>query len=124
VSRGTFVPLISRDVLDAAVVCRSVLEGSIEEVRPICGALDVLAQIILSMTAAEAWSPDALHALLRDGALARRDAGAIHQDAFHPVRLPRIGERGPDRVLARHVRLARLALPNSNTPNIFLFSLR
>jgi len=65
VSRGTFVPLISRDVLDAAVVCRAVLDGSIEEVRPICGALDVLAQIILSMTAAEPWNPDALHALLR-----------------------------------------------------------
>lgn len=65
VSRGTFVPLISRDVLDAAVVCRAVLEGSIEEVRPICGALDVLAQIILSMTAAEPWAPDALHAILR-----------------------------------------------------------
>ena len=65
VSRGTFVPLISRDVLDAAVVARAVLDASIEEVRPVCGALDVLAQIIVSMTAAEPWHPDALFSLLR-----------------------------------------------------------
>ncbi len=65
VSRGTFLPLISRDVLDAAVVARSVLHGNIEQVQPIRGALDVLAQVVLSMTACEPLTPDALHARLR-----------------------------------------------------------
>ena len=65
VSRGTFVPLISRDILEAAVVTRAVLEGDIEPVSPICGALDVLAQIVVSATASEAWKPDDLFAMLR-----------------------------------------------------------
>lgn len=65
VSRGTFLPLISRDVLDAAVVAKAVIDGAIEQARPVCGALDVLAQIVVSMTAAEPWNPDDLFALLR-----------------------------------------------------------
>jgi len=68
VSRATFLPLIGRDVLDAAVMARAVLEGAIEPVKPVQGALDVLAQVILSMTSAEAWTPDALHAFLRTSA--------------------------------------------------------
>ncbi len=68
VSRATFLPLIGRDVLDAAVMARAVIDGAIEPVQPIQGALDVLAQIILSMTSAEPWTPDALHAFLRTSA--------------------------------------------------------
>lgn len=65
VSRGRLYPLFEKDLLSAAVVGRCVLEGEIEEVTPIEGALDVLAQIILSMTAAEAWDIDALYTFLR-----------------------------------------------------------
>lgn len=65
ISRATFVPLVSRDILDSAVVARAVLEGAVEPVKPVCGALDVLAQVLLSMTAAEPWNPDALLRLLR-----------------------------------------------------------
>jgi ATP-dependent Lhr-like helicase len=65
VSRGVLYPLFERDLVSAAVVARAVLAGDIEEVTPIEGALDVLAQIVLSMTAAEAWDIDALYTFLR-----------------------------------------------------------
>ncbi|MBZ5587692.1 MAG: DEAD/DEAH box helicase [Acidobacteriia bacterium] len=64
-SRGTFVPLVPKDLLGAAVMARAVLEGGIEPVRPVEGALDVLAQEIVSMTAAETWRVDDLYAALR-----------------------------------------------------------
>ncbi len=66
-SRGRLYPLHERDVLDAAVVARGVLEGDIEELAPVRGALDVLAQIILSMVAAEPWRVDELYDHLRAG---------------------------------------------------------
>lgn len=65
VSRGRLYPLFEKDLVSAAVVGGCVLRGEIEAVAPIEGALDVLAQIILSMTAAEAWDIDALYAFLR-----------------------------------------------------------
>ncbi|MCZ6508717.1 MAG: ATP-dependent helicase, partial [Acidobacteria bacterium] len=54
-----------RDLLTAAVVARCVLAGEIEATVPVEGALDVLAQIILSMVAAETWDVDALYTSLR-----------------------------------------------------------
>ncbi len=64
-SRGTFYPTHDQDFLESAVIARSVLEGDIEEVRPVAGALDVLAQIIISMTGTETWDIDDLYAQLR-----------------------------------------------------------
>jgi ATP-dependent Lhr-like helicase len=64
-SKGTFLPLVPKDLLGAAVMTRAVLEGGIEPVRPIEGALDVLAQEIVSMTAGETWCIEDLYAALR-----------------------------------------------------------
>jgi ATP-dependent Lhr-like helicase len=64
-SRGTFLPLYPRDLLSAAVVARAVLDGAIEPVAPVEGALDVLAQVILSATVGETWRVDDLFAALR-----------------------------------------------------------
>jgi ATP-dependent Lhr-like helicase len=64
-SRGTFLPLYPRDLLTAAVAARAVLEGEIEPVRPVEGALDVLAQVILSMTVGETWPVDDLFTAVR-----------------------------------------------------------
>ena len=64
-SMGTFLPLVPRDLLGAAVMTRAVMEGAIEPVRPVEGALDVLAQAIVSMTAGETWRIDDLYAALR-----------------------------------------------------------
>lgn len=64
-SRATFFPLAGRDFLDAAVMVEAVLEADIEPTTPLSGPLDVLAQIIVSMTTVEAWSPDLLYDFLR-----------------------------------------------------------
>jgi ATP-dependent Lhr-like helicase len=64
-SRGRLYALFDRDLLDAAVMARSVLEQEIEESHPVIGALDVLAQVMLSMVAAEPWDVDELYAFLR-----------------------------------------------------------
>ncbi len=64
-SRGSFLPLFPRDLLGAAVAARAVLDGEIEPVRPIEGALDVLAQVLVSMTVGETWRVDELFAALR-----------------------------------------------------------
>lgn len=64
-SRARIFPTHGRDFLDAAVVARSIHAGEIEAVRPVTGALDVLAQVILSMTAAETWQIDRLFDQLR-----------------------------------------------------------
>ncbi len=64
-SRGVLYPTHGRDFLDAAVVARSILDQDIETVRPIEGALDVLAQVILSMVVAETWRLDELFTALK-----------------------------------------------------------
>ncbi|HSR13360.1 MAG TPA: DEAD/DEAH box helicase, partial [Thermodesulfobacteriota bacterium] len=65
VSRGTFFPTHPKDFLEAAVLVPAVLNGDIEEVRPVLGALDVLAQVITSTTAVETWKIDSLFAAVR-----------------------------------------------------------
>ncbi len=68
VSRGTLFPVDSTDVLHAAVLAGSVLAQDIEEVRPVVCPLDVLAQVIVSMTGVETWDLDGLYAVLRTSA--------------------------------------------------------
>jgi ATP-dependent Lhr-like helicase len=63
-SKGLLFPLHGMDMVNAAVMARLVAEQDIEEVRPVEGALDVLAQVILSMTAMETWDIDELYDFL------------------------------------------------------------
>jgi len=64
-SRGRLMPLLGRDLLEAAVVARCVLDGEIEELKPVAGPLDVLAQVLLSMVIADDWHSDELFATIR-----------------------------------------------------------
>jgi ATP-dependent helicase Lhr and Lhr-like helicase len=64
-SRGLLFPTYGRDLVDAAAMAKAVREQDIEEVRPVDAPLDVLAQVVLSMTAMEPWDRDALFAFLR-----------------------------------------------------------
>ena len=64
-SRGRFYPLFERDLLDAVAVVQGVQEQDIEEIRPVQGPLDVLAQVVLSMVAAEPWKLEDLYRFLR-----------------------------------------------------------
>jgi len=65
VSRGLFVPTFGRDLLEAAVVARAVADQEVEPMKPIEAPLDVLAQVILSMTANETWELEVLFGRLR-----------------------------------------------------------
>jgi ATP-dependent Lhr-like helicase len=64
-SRGLFLPTHPRDFLDAAVALRAVLDGELEEIRPVAAPLDVLAQLLLSLVATEAWRLDELYDFVR-----------------------------------------------------------
>ncbi len=64
-SRGRFYPLYERDLLDAVVVARGVRNQDIEEIQPINAPLDVLAQVIVSMVAAEQWDIEELYTFIR-----------------------------------------------------------
>jgi ATP-dependent Lhr-like helicase len=65
VTRGSFYPTHQQDFLESAVLARGILDGDIEEIKPVQSPLDVLAQIIVSMTAMELWDVDELYAFLR-----------------------------------------------------------
>ncbi|HTG01750.1 MAG TPA: DEAD/DEAH box helicase [Nitrospirota bacterium] len=64
-SRGLLFPLHGRDFVDAAVAARAVLDQDIEETHPVEAPLDILAQIILSMTSMERWDIDELYAFIK-----------------------------------------------------------
>ncbi|HUU68290.1 MAG TPA: DEAD/DEAH box helicase [Planctomycetota bacterium] len=64
-SRGELFPTFGRDFLSAAVVAPGIGRQDIESIRPISAPLDVLAQVIVSMTATETWELDKLYAFLR-----------------------------------------------------------
>ncbi|MBN2049433.1 MAG: DEAD/DEAH box helicase [Spirochaetales bacterium] len=64
-SRMTFYPLHGMDILFSAAMTGAVMEGDIEESRVPRNTLDVLAQVILSMTALESWEIDHLYSFLR-----------------------------------------------------------
>ncbi len=65
VSRGTLFPTDPQDILHTAVLSAGILRQDIEAVHPILSPLDVLAQIIISMTGVETWNLDDLFALLK-----------------------------------------------------------
>ncbi len=64
-SRGRLYPTHGLDFLTAAVMARSVREKSVEPLRPVACPLDILAQVIVSMTSVEQWDRDALYAFLK-----------------------------------------------------------
>jgi ATP-dependent Lhr-like helicase len=64
-STGIVYPTHSADLLEAAVMARCVVEKDIEEARPVKGPLDVLAQVIVSMTGIEEWNIDRLFEFIR-----------------------------------------------------------
>ncbi len=64
-SKGLLYPLHGLDLVHATVMARAADERDIEKVRPIEEPLDVLAQVVLSMTALETWNIDELYAFLK-----------------------------------------------------------
>ncbi len=64
-SRGIIYPTNGRDFLDAAVMAQCIMGKDIEEARPVENPLDVLAQIIISMTGVETWNLDKLYETIK-----------------------------------------------------------
>ena len=64
-TRGRLYPTHPRDILDAAVMARSILDGEVEESEPVLCPLDLLSQIVVSMTGIEPWDIDELFSTLR-----------------------------------------------------------
>jgi ATP-dependent Lhr-like helicase len=64
VSIGTLYPTHAQDFLEAAALAKAVDERDIEPLRPMRSPLDVLAQIIVSITATDAWPIDDVYDLI------------------------------------------------------------
>jgi ATP-dependent Lhr-like helicase len=67
-SRGTLFPTHAQDFLEAAVLAEAIAERDIEPLEPLEGALDVLAQIVVSATANQETRLDDLFAVLKRAA--------------------------------------------------------
>jgi len=65
VSRGTFFPTHPKDFVESAVLAHQVKGQDLEELKPVRGPLDLLAQIVVSMTGVETWDLDDLFAHLK-----------------------------------------------------------
>ena len=65
-SRGVVIATFAQDAVAAVVLASAVAAGDIEEVRPVRGALDVLAQVLVSMTGLRSWDIDELYAAVRE----------------------------------------------------------
>jgi ATP-dependent Lhr-like helicase len=66
VSRGVFVPTFRDDAMELLAVIRAMSEGDVEPTRVVQNALDVLAQIVVAMVAADDdWTSAALFDLVR-----------------------------------------------------------
>ncbi len=65
VSRGAIFPTHEQDFLEAAVLAEAIAKQDIEKTTPIRQPLDVLAQVIVSMTGVETWDLDELYAHIR-----------------------------------------------------------
>ena len=63
-SHGALFPTHAHDFLEAAALGQAVAERDIEPLEPMHGALDVLAQLIVSIAATDPWPTDDLYALL------------------------------------------------------------
>ena len=64
-SRGLLYPTHGHDFLYAAVIAGGVTEQDIEPLLPVECPLDILAQVIVSMTGIERWDIDELYAFLK-----------------------------------------------------------
>ncbi|MBN2041628.1 MAG: DEAD/DEAH box helicase [Spirochaetes bacterium] len=65
ISKGALFPLYGRDFLVSAVIAKAIIGHEIEPVKIIQNPLDILAQIVLSMTIAEKWDIDELYVFLK-----------------------------------------------------------
>ena len=135
-SRGSIYPLHGRDLIDAAVMADSVEKKEIEEVRPVEAPLDILAQILVSMTGVEEWNLDELFDFLRTCSpyrnLSRRLFDLViemlsgrYADSRISELRPRISvDRIDNSIVAREGALSLVYLSGGTIPDRGYFTLR
>lgn len=64
-SRGTLFPTHAQDFISAAALVEAIERQDIEEILPVLCPLDVLAQVLISMTGTETWDIDELYHWIR-----------------------------------------------------------
>ncbi|MBN2351435.1 MAG: DEAD/DEAH box helicase [Spirochaetales bacterium] len=64
-SRGRLVPLSGIDLVHLGALSKAVSDHAIESIRPLEAPLDVLAQVVLSMTSVEIWKADKLYSFIK-----------------------------------------------------------
>lgn len=64
VSKCVVYPTHAQDFIDAAVIAKSVQTKDLEPLKPMVGPLDLLAQMIVSMVATEAWKKDDIYRVI------------------------------------------------------------
>jgi ATP-dependent Lhr-like helicase len=136
VSRGQLIPTHAHDFLEAAVLTEAVTKRDLEPRHPIENALDVLAQILISMTGMETWDVDALYDFIRTSYpyrnLARRQfdlvldmLGGRYADTRIRGLKPRVAiDRGRNTVTARQGALYVLYNSGGTIPDRGYFQLR
>ena len=80
-SRATLIAVHARDLLDIAVLGDAVIQGDLEDVVPLKQPLDVLTQVILSMTVEMEWSIDDVYDIIRMS----HPYQALQRDSFDRV---------------------------------------
>jgi ATP-dependent Lhr-like helicase len=135
-SRGIIFPLHGKDIVDAAVISRCVQEQDIEEITPVLCPLDVLAQLIVSMTSAETWNVEELFDRIKAShpyhTLPRQHFDLVLEMLAGRYEETRVRELSPmvsfDRlsgeVIARESARMRLAMSGGTIPDRGYFALR
>ncbi len=135
-SRGVLFPLHGKDIVDAAVVARCVREQDIDEISPVVCPLDVLAQVIVSMTSVETWKAGELYDFLRAGfpfhSLPRRHfdlvldmlAGRYEDSRLRDLSAMVSYDRLDSTLRAREAARLRLVIGGGTIPDRGYFSMR
>ena len=135
-SRGTLIPVHRQSFPMAAALAEAIDQQDIEPLVPVTGALDVLAQVVISMTGVETWEMDALYQRIRTSYpyrhLARRHfdlviemlAGRYDQTRIRELR-PRLAvDRLTDTLAARKGALLALYSSGGTIPDRGYFKVR
>jgi ATP-dependent helicase Lhr and Lhr-like helicase len=136
VSHCTVYPTHAQDFIEAAVLARAVLDADIEPIRTIECPLDVLSQIVISMTGTSAWDIDELYREIRRSTayhrLSRRQfdlvvsmlSGRYADNHIRELRPKVIIDRQENTIEARKGALMTLYLSGGVIPDRGYFQLR
>ncbi len=80
-SHGSLYPVHAADFIEAAALSTATIARDLEPLKPIKGALDILSQVIVSMTANETWTADDIFQLLKRSAPYQN----LSREQFHLV---------------------------------------